>query len=491
MKRTLLAGLLCALSASPFTAWAGEPPASLKLSQAQFAMPALVVYLDVLDAEGLRVSELRSGQFTASLGGKMLPVEQIQAFGETGEGVAYIFLVDVSQSVKSEQFGKIRSALSEWVDALSGQDRIAVLSFGETVSQVADFTADKSSLKLKIHDLKPLAKQTALHQGLIQAMQMGRRADAGLPGRRVIVVLSDGLDDLPGGPTQSEVLRQMEPDRVPIYAMGLDKPPVNGKRGEGSKTLGLFARSSGGDYVGVGNQPIGKVYADLRAKIKAVAVARLDCKACLADGLVQRLQITLQEDGLALSDGMDVRALPPVPTSNLGRDKLTPPGWVQPWVYFGLASAGLLLAAGFIYTLRRKPPGGPPWSPLDGVDAGKPGLSETPAAFPGISRQPAEPQCRVKLVELGSSGHGKAYALDISSSEAVIGRKAECAVSIASDTELSARHCALFRKGKAIYLHDLGSTNGTRVNGVPITSDFHLQEGDIIGAGRTELRILM
>jgi pSer/pThr/pTyr-binding forkhead associated (FHA) protein len=39
-------------------------------------------------------------------------------------------------------------------------------------------------------------------------------------------------------------------------------------------------------------------------------------------------------------------------------------------------------------------------------------------------------------------------------------------------------------------IEDLGSTNGTQVNGVPIQAPYALADGDLIGLGRSELRVL-
>lgn len=495
--------LAFALGLCAATAWAGNPPAILKLSQARLAMPTLTAYLDVQDTGGRPVADLQPGQFTATLGETKLPVEQIQPFEKSGEGVAYVFLVDVSLSVKPEQFAKVRAALSAWAGALAAQDRMAVLSFGDAVKQVADFTADPAKLKEAIQALKPTDKHTALHQGLIQAMQMGRRADSGLPGRRAVVVLSDGLDDLSGGATREEVLRQMETDRVPVYAMGLDKTKkkADSKTEDGIRALGLFARSSGGDYVSVGGQALEKVYAGLRERIRQAVVARLDCRKCPADGRVQRLQITLQEGGVALSDGGELRALPPMPVKtepaqqkqavDLKPDQIM---WNQPWVYAGLALAGVLLATGIYFAFRRKPPEDPPPTELpdtgESLTEGIPAEIFVAAADTAQRAAPNLPRSRIKLVEMHGKTRGKTYELEISG-EATIGRGSGCDVAIAGDAEISSRHCALVRKNQAVFLRELGSTNGTQVNGVPIVSDYRLQEGDIIGVGRTELRVLL
>ena len=57
---------------------------------------------------------------------------------------------------------------------------------------------------------------------------------------------------------------------------------------------------------------------------------------------------------------------------------------------------------------------------------------------------------------------------------------------VLSDSNVSRRHAELRRKGDGIFVTDLGSTNGTRVNGVPIREQL-LASGDEISVGSTRL----
>ena len=51
------------------------------------------------------------------------------------------------------------------------------------------------------------------------------------------------------------------------------------------------------------------------------------------------------------------------------------------------------------------------------------------------------------------------------------------------DLDVSSRHAALVRKPEGFVLQDLGSRNGTFLNGNRITADTALHDGDIIGFG--------
>jgi hypothetical protein len=67
-----------------------------------------------------------------------------------------------------------------------------------------------------------------------------------------------------------------------------------------------------------------------------------------------------------------------------------------------------------------------------------------------------------------------------------IGRATECEVRVA-DTSVSRRHAEVRATGDGWAVADLGSTNGTKVNGAVIT-DRKLKDGDTISVGDTHLR---
>ncbi|RME46643.1 MAG: FHA domain-containing protein [Caldilineae bacterium] len=72
----------------------------------------------------------------------------------------------------------------------------------------------------------------------------------------------------------------------------------------------------------------------------------------------------------------------------------------------------------------------------------------------------------------------------ITSDRLMIGREEACNI-IIQDPEVSRRHCELAWKEGDFVLQDLGSTNGTFVNGVQITEPVKLKPGDNVGIGQT------
>ena len=63
--------------------------------------PALRVYFDALDAVGDEVPDLRPEELSATLGEAAVEVRRLDPFAETGEGVAYVFVVDTSMSLSA------------------------------------------------------------------------------------------------------------------------------------------------------------------------------------------------------------------------------------------------------------------------------------------------------------------------------------------------------------------------------------------------------
>ncbi len=77
--------------------------------------------------------------------------------------------------------------------------------------------------------------------------------------------------------------------------------------------------------------------------------------------------------------------------------------------------------------------------------------------------------------------------VDLGTSTVTVGRLPECTISI-NDSNISRNHAEV-KAGKTAYIvTDLGSTNGTMVNGVRIVGDHPLRDGDIISFGSTHVR---
>ena len=77
--------------------------------------------------------------------------------------------------------------------------------------------------------------------------------------------------------------------------------------------------------------------------------------------------------------------------------------------------------------------------------------------------------------------------VDLGGATVTVGRLPECTISI-NDSNISRNHAEIKAGSAAYIVKDLGSTNGTMVNGIRITGEQQLRDGDIISFGSTHVR---
>jgi pSer/pThr/pTyr-binding forkhead associated (FHA) protein len=109
---------------------------------------------------------------------------------------------------------------------------------------------------------------------------------------------------------------------------------------------------------------------------------------------------------------------------------------------------------------------------------------ESPAPPPKRTKRPrGEP--RVLVVTQGSqTGQSAALADGV----IMIGRGADCSI-ILDDDYVSTRHARVVSGEGGIYLEDMGSTNGSYVNGQRITAPTTITMSDTVRIGKTILKL--
>jgi pSer/pThr/pTyr-binding forkhead associated (FHA) protein len=109
---------------------------------------------------------------------------------------------------------------------------------------------------------------------------------------------------------------------------------------------------------------------------------------------------------------------------------------------------------------------------------------ETPPAPPRkAKRQRGQP--RVLTI---SQGNQAGQTADLANGMIMIGRGADCQL-ILDDDYVSTRHARVVGAPNGIYIEDLGSTNGTYVNGQRITAPTTITLADTVRIGKTMLRL--
>jgi pSer/pThr/pTyr-binding forkhead associated (FHA) protein len=108
-----------------------------------------------------------------------------------------------------------------------------------------------------------------------------------------------------------------------------------------------------------------------------------------------------------------------------------------------------------------------------------------PALAGGAIGQAVNPG-RLVVLQSQVLSPGEEFKLD--ASPLTVGRGTQNDVSIDGDEFASARHVRVEPRRDGVWVSDVGSTNGTYVNGVRIDRPRKLVQGDVVRVGETELR---
>ena len=96
------------------------------------------------------------------------------------------------------------------------------------------------------------------------------------------------------------------------------------------------------------------------------------------------------------------------------------------------------------------------------------------------------PQLRPQLEVVAALGFDPGTILDLSGG-ATLGRADGADIKV-EDQYASSSHARIYSRGEFMYIEDMGSTNGTYLNGRALTSSERLKPADVIRIGDTEYR---
>ncbi len=90
---------------------------------------------------------------------------------------------------------------------------------------------------------------------------------------------------------------------------------------------------------------------------------------------------------------------------------------------------------------------------------------------------------------VGTQGPYAGQSFELNADLLTIGREPTNAIALENDFAVSRRHAQIIKQGDQVEIDDLGSTNGTYVNGVRISTPTPLRAGDTVQIGSTVFRV--
>ncbi len=216
------------------------------------AYPQIDVYVTVEDVAGRPRRNLEREDFRLREEG--VPVD-LSGFGGAGaEPVTSLLVID--QSLSMAEAGKIegaREAAAAFVELMRPGDQAGVLVFNEEADLRQDFSDNHGELARTIARIRPTGG-TALYDAVVAGVELLQA----VPGRRLLLVLSDGQDCRVAGDgcpdeygsqqTLDEAIAYAQAAGQPVVVVGLGNPSGVDEAGIDEEALGRIAAESGGQY---------------------------------------------------------------------------------------------------------------------------------------------------------------------------------------------------------------------------------------------------
>ena len=108
-----------------------------------------------------------------------------------------------------------------------------------------------------------------------------------------------------------------------------------------------------------------------------------------------------------------------------------------------------------------------------------------PGSVPGLGNAQLEAG---RLIVLKSPALGEGEEWELNSSPLTLGRSSQNDVQLDRDEFASSTHARIEPRRDGVWVEDIGSTNGTYLNGIRLTHPKRLTPGDVLRVGETELR---
>jgi Mg-chelatase subunit ChlD len=451
--RSRLAPFAAAIAlALPCAAWGDAPEPFAPASVASVAVDdvfagadGVAVSFRALSADGRPVEHLRAADVRIVQDGAALPegaLKSLERVDETGRGLAVVLALDNSRPLLGDPFDRARAQALAFVAKLAPPDQAALVSFSGSAQVVVPFGESLEEVRERIEGLAPdkTSRTTAVFDGIHQAAELLRTLPT-LPRSRFVVAFSHGRDG--GGRHRLEDVIELaegaggEP-RIPIFTIG-----YAGRGEAGLPALERLASATGARSARENDAT--SLYAAALAQMRGSYVARFETDL---DGAPHRVAVEVE------GRSSERAAVYPIAPRS--------PAFQTPWQPLALGAAAVL--AGLAFWMSRR-------------SRGEKGTGGTLTVEPGT----AEPGPRLRFLDGPLAGR----SVPLGGGRTRIGALAENDVAIPAPS-VSRAHAEIRAEGKGFTLVDLGSTNGTRVNGSRVEKA-RLRPGDRIRLGEVEL----
>lgn len=470
----------------------------------------LRTYVDAEDSGGNSINKPERSDVAATIDGNKLTVQDIRRFGDTDEGVADIFLVDISGSIRDSQMKQVKAAIKTWAANMKNNDRIAIITFGENVRCAIDFSNDRGAIDNAVNSITNNDRKTQLYGGISEALKLATRTDANLPKRKNIVLITDGVNDYNGGVSENDVFTQLKDDLVPVYSMLMPNSE------KGRATINSVTEYSGGKMYDMSNKQIDTVYGWIRESIQNSYTVDFAYGNAAADDGKHSLNVKIAQGDKIAEDSVQFtfkKSDEPSGAYAMGESKnVTDENKEEKneenssdnkkklILIIGIILFVAVAIVAFILFLVMR---GRNTEDIYTSDIYSGGSSQSfnqgyPDHINNGYNNAQSSQGMYRTVNVNEMGQDITIVLSPINGGAQLTAKMNGIVNIGrgplneiviNDDLVSGRHCSITNENGVMYIEDMMSTNGTILNGILINSKSEIRNNDTLMLGNNEYRV--
>ena len=277
----------------------------------------LRTFFGFYDSDNQLINDIDQENIYIKYGNRSGRVSDLSKFSSERFGTAYLFLIDISKSVSSDNFKKIINSIETWTSTLNIGDSIAVLTFGESVNLVQDFTFDKSRVSQSLSNIKRTDMLTRYYDALDISNKIITRDDPNLPYRRVVITLTDGLNDVSEGEVSPEIAEVLDPlikAKVPYFTIGFAQRMTLAKS-KAIQSMQDLSKKTGGIFFDANRIGIEDAFKRSKRSIEDVYMITSSCSRCNYADEVINFNIELNYDNQIFSASRELQLLSPTSTT--------------------------------------------------------------------------------------------------------------------------------------------------------------------------------
>jgi VWFA-related protein len=406
------------------SATAGEP-ASMQITQFDLsAYPRVKAYVSILDKDGKPVRGLDPRILSLKENGLPADIRDMNmaGTGDRKEPLSIALVIDRSGSMAGEKLARAKESVLRFLSLMEKDDRAALFAFSDRVTELVQLTDNIESLNISVSGIEADG-----HTALYDAIAQGVDALKAAPGRKAVIVLTDGIANR-GVIDIDQAISAGFKSYVSVYTIGI---------GGDARTARLerIAEETGGTYFFAPSPDrLVAIYETISHRIKNEYAVTYD---------TDRRGEFLRTLSLELKGG-------PVAAR----------GYFQP-------QASLFGAAG-------KPPQWAYVVPLLGL-----------LGLVAISLRKMEREYETAHLSL-VRGRGTKKDIDIRDT-VTIGRDERNTIGLFKDDLIAQQHAEFIKENGRTIVEDKGSETGTFVNRKKVTGRQALKDGDIIDVGKATI----